>query len=54
MQGAPLVDLERADQRQAEKLLVEYPRLFDVKLRRRCDAIAADSAVDIGARLREV
>src|SRR6202035_4647894 len=28
--SAPLVDLERADQRQAEKFLVEHPRLFGV------------------------
>src|SRR6202011_2849964 len=30
VQGAPLVDLERAEQRQAEKFLVEHPRLFGV------------------------
>src|ERR1700730_14693073 len=30
VQGALLVDLERADQRQAEKFLVEHPRLFGV------------------------
>src|SRR5580700_7648035 len=38
VQGAPLVDLERAEQRQAEKFLVEHPRLRSRGSDTRCGA----------------
>jgi hypothetical protein len=54
VQGAPLVDLERADQRQAEKFLVEHPRLFASNCVADAMPLRPTAPVDIGARLRDV